>query len=177
MQAGIDRFIKPECVKVYGEPMLNLRIRPFRPDDLNTLVVFWSEVENDPVISGDFFSPTDENMSRWRSYVLSVHEEDKNQVLVAEVDGRVIGFTIYMSQMRTPLEANIRCATINDLYVCPEFRRKGIATELMKRAFAYVKFKGATHVRLNVTKNNLPALNLYRKLGFGDYSIIMRREL
>jgi len=168
LQAGIDRFIKPECVKVHGEPRLKLHIRPFRPEDLETLVVFWSEVENDPVVSGDLFSPTDENMSRWRRYVLSTHEEDENQVLVAEVDGRMIGFTIYRSQMRTPLEANIRCATINDLYVCPGFRRRGIATELMKKAFAYVKSKGATHVRLNVIKSNLPALNLYRKLGFGD---------
>ena len=47
----------------------------------------------------------------------------------------------------------------------------------MKRAFEYVKSKGATHVRLNVMTSNIPALNLYHKLGFKDYSIIMRKKL
>ena len=162
---------------MYGESILKLHIRPFNPKDLETLVAFWCEVENDPAVSGDFFSPTDENKSRWRKYVLSIHEEDENQILVAEVDCEVVGFTIYRSQMSTPLEANIRCATVNDLYVRPDVRRRGIAIELMKRAFEHVKSKGATHVRLNVIKSNFPALNLYRKLGFEDYSIIMRKKL
>jgi ribosomal-protein-alanine N-acetyltransferase len=63
------------------------------------------------------------------------------------------------------------------MYVVPEFRRKRIASELMNRVFEYVKSKGVTHVRLNVLTSNIPAINLYKRMGFQDSSIIMRKTL
>jgi len=53
----------------------------------------------------------------------------------------------------------------------------GIASTLMNRVFEYVKSKGVTHIRLNVMESNIPAYNLYEKMGFVDYSIIMMKQL
>jgi hypothetical protein len=63
---------------------MKIDIRTFQPSDIETLTDFWTEIENDPTVSGDFFSPTCENKIRWRKHVLNVHKEDENQILGAE---------------------------------------------------------------------------------------------
>ena len=156
---------------------MKINIRTFQPSDIDTLMDFWTEIENDPTVSGDFFSPTEENKSRWRKYVLNVHEEDENQILVAEHEEKIIGFIKFITLENRPLESDIKCSLLSLMYVVPEFRRKRIASELMNRVFEYVKSKGVTHVRLNVLTLNIPAMNLYKKMGFQDYSIIMRKKL
>ena len=156
---------------------MKINIRTFQPSDIDTLMDFWTEIENDPTVSGDFFSPTEENKSRWRKYVLNVHEEDENQILVAEHEEKIIGFIKFITLENRALESDIKCSLLSLMYVVPEFRRKRIASELMNRVFEYVKSKGVTHVRLNVLTSNIPAMNLYKKMGFQDYSIIMRKKL
>ncbi len=154
-----------------------LNIRPFKLLDLDTLVSFWREIENNPTVSGDFFSPSHENEVRWRKYILSVYEEDENQILIAENDDKIVGFIKIKTLETRPLVSDIKCSLISLMYVLREFRRMGIASTLMNRVFEYVQSKGATHVRLNVIACNTPAYNLYEKMGFEDYSIMMRKKL
>jgi len=112
---------------------MKINIRTFQPSDIDTLMDFWTEIENDPTVSGDFFSPTEENKSRWRKYVLNVHEEDENQILVAEHEEKIIGFIKFITLENRPLESDIKCSLLSLMYVVPEFRRKRIASELMNR--------------------------------------------
>lgn len=156
---------------------MTLNIRPFKPLDLDILVSFWREIENNPTVSGDFISPSHENETRWRKYILSVYEEDENQILIAENDDKIVGFIKIKTFETLPLVSNIKCSLIGLMYVLPEFRRLGIASTLMNRVFEYVKSKGVTHVRLNVMGSNTPAYNLYEKMGFVDYSIMMMKQL
>ena len=156
---------------------MTLNIRPFKPLDLDTLVSFWREIENNPTVSGDFFSPSHENEARWRKHILSVYEEDENQILIAEKDDKIVGFIKIITLVTYPLVSNIKCSLISDMYVLPEFRRMGIASALMNRVFEYVKSKGVTYVRLNVMASNTTAYNLYEKMGFEDYSTIMMKQL
>lgn len=57
--------------------------------------------------------------------------------------------------------------------VSPARRRHGIATRLLERCFAISARQGATSVRLEVRPSNIPAIELYRKLGF---EVIGRRH-
>lgn len=153
---------------------LRLKIRPFRPDDLKELTKFWREMQSNPIVSGDFSLATDENVAKWQQYVMKVHEEDENQVLVAEVDGKVVGYVFFENRAGTALETAYTWASVNDLYVHPAYRRKGIATKLMKHTFDYLKSIGVTHVRLYVMIDNHAAINLYRKFGFKDLQLRMQ---
>lgn len=58
---------------------------------------------------------------------------------------------------------------LDSLAVRSDYRGQGIATELMKSAFDPQKT-----VYLEVRESNLPAINLYKKLGFEEYA--MRRD-
>jgi ribosomal-protein-alanine N-acetyltransferase len=55
---------------------------------------------------------------------------------------------------------------INTLAVAPEFRRRGIATRLMRRVLAETANEGARKATLEVRASNQAALALYERLGF-----------
>ncbi len=51
------------------------------------------------------------------------------------------------------------------LAIQPDFRNKGLGTQLMEKAFEALKSKGFTQVSLSVDQDN-QAVNLYYRLGF-----------
>lgn len=92
-----------------------------------------------------------------------VLESDSDIYLVAAEDGRVVGYC--------GLWGVIDEGQITNVAVAPDSRRKGVAgqmlTELMKEAIAH-KY---TEFTLEVRKSNMPAIDLYHKLGFKDEGI------
>jgi len=78
----------------------------------------------------------------------------RSTVLVAEVSGRVVGFTAFEKD------------TLGWLYVSPVHSREGIGTLLVGKAIEEIKNTGVSTLKINVLKGNAPALRLYTKLGF-----------
>ena len=60
--------------------------------------------------------------------------------------------------------------TIGNVAVLPEYRRRGIARQLVQAAVDYAQQRGARAVILNVLDGNVPAYRLYESLGFEPYS-------
>ena len=54
---------------------------------------------------------------------------------------------------------------IDEIWVAPEFRRKGIAKKLMKKAFDCQKKTDAVEVRVYVGEDNHAAQELYEQCG------------
>jgi len=154
-----------------------VEIRPMRPGDLRDLVRFWADMSSNPSASGLFYPPTEENKAKWARWVLKVHDEDEEQVLVAEEDGQVVGFILFRIRTDLPLWTPHKVAIIYDLYVKPGWRRKGIATELISRALEVMRSRGVDHVRVTALATNEPAMRLYRRLGFREYAITFSKEL
>lgn len=76
--------------------------------------------------------------------------------------GRVLGF---VRAMRQGLEQDWWIAGLG---VRPLFRRRGIGEALVGEALARLREGGVSKVRLEVNRANLPAIKLYRKLGFKE---------
>lgn len=153
------------------------KVRPFRRSDLEQLTSFWKELLSDSTAAVSPVLVTDENVSRWQRYVMKIHEEDENQFFVAEFDGRLVGYILFLKQSEYPLTTSASWASINELYVDLSYRRKGIGIKLMEQALKYLKTKGITYVRINVNVGNQAAINLYRKFGFKDHSLGMQLTL
>lgn len=80
------------------------------------------------------------------------------------------------------------CIYIINLVVLPEYRKCGVATQLMEvMTKFYLKKCADLHITLDVTKTNIPAVKLYQKLGFtvpdfatknkGDDEMVMSQPL
>lgn len=79
---------------------------------------------------------------------------------VAEQDGSVVGFATW-AETADAIE-------LEDLFVDPGYRRRGIAAALVSRIAEVVRARGAE--RLEVTANP-HALGFYRAVGFADCGI------
>lgn len=84
-------------------------------------------------------------------------------LLVAELDGRIAGILDAESSPRKRMQ---HVGTLH-LSVHPKFRRRGIATALMKAAIDWAKKNPVIEkLTLEVFRTNRPAIRLYEKTGF-----------
>jgi GNAT superfamily N-acetyltransferase len=83
--------------------------------------------------------------------------------VVADADGAVIGMATVAERYSPGWVGALLC--VNDVFVLPAFRRRGIATALLARAADQAIRRGALFIELNVRADN-PARWLYRAVGF-----------
>jgi ribosomal protein S18 acetylase RimI-like enzyme len=55
---------------------------------------------------------------------------------------------------------------VDDVFVLPEWRRRGIAKRLVGEGIRYLREQGLEEVRLDVVQTNEPAISLYRSMGY-----------
>lgn len=84
-------------------------------------------------------------------------------IFAAKLDGRYVGFTqLYPTFSSVAMK---KAYILNDLYVCPQARRRGVAEQLMHVAFDYAKEQNARFLKLETVVTNLNAQALYEKMG------------
>lgn len=70
--------------------------------------------------------------------------------------------TVYFSYASSIIS---KIAIMNDLYTSEEYRKKGIATKLIKHCEKYAKERGAVRLQWVTAASNEPAQSIYRALG------------
>lgn len=84
--------------------------------------------------------------------------------LVAELDGRVIGYI--RLALSTSLACNAHVRQIQGLAVLDEGRGRGVGRALVRAAVEEARRQGARRVTLRVLAHNTPARKLYESEGF-----------
>jgi GNAT superfamily N-acetyltransferase len=90
--------------------------------------------------------------------------EAKFRTMIAELDSQAVGFAVFFPYYSTWRGSGIY---LEDLYVRPEFRKRGIGTALLAQLAHKAREENCTFVRWAVLDWNEPALNLYASLGAG----------
>jgi GNAT superfamily N-acetyltransferase len=83
---------------------------------------------------------------------------------IAELDGAPVGLMTLFPTYST--YKGRRCLHVNDLYVAPEARQRGIARRLMARACRMALERGCCRVELKVLETNA-ARDFYESIGMG----------
>lgn len=95
---------------------------------------------------------------------LRMAEFGRASMLVAEVEGQVIGFGM-LSQLG-------KRAEISDLIVQPRWRNQGIGTLLIQRLLVSAQQMPINTVEIGVAQRNSRALALYQRLGFTPFQTL-----
>ena len=104
-------------------------------------------------------------------------DKDNNQLFIAVYNNEIVGYA-YVKIITTSDSPEIYTeASISGIYVKENYRRQGIATKLINEAKKWCINKGVSYLKLNVLEGNRTALNLYKKLGFNDFSRVLRNKL
>lgn len=155
-----------------------MSIRPFRaPNDLQTLADIipkafqypeneaWSIQEDEVENLVDSMQSIRKIWWVFRTLQIFVPMlKDALRGFVWEEDGQVVGSVNVLRQGRTDQW------TIGNVAVLPEYRRRGIARQLVEQSIEYAKGREAKTIILDVVAGNVPAYELYEKLGFEHYS-------
>jgi ribosomal-protein-alanine N-acetyltransferase len=84
--------------------------------------------------------------------------------MVAEYDGRVVGFIVYEAPKGRMLVTNIA--------VDPEFQRHGIARHMIQKLVSKMIYQQRHKIAIEIRETNLPALLCFRALGFKSVTIL-----
>jgi ribosomal protein S18 acetylase RimI-like enzyme len=106
-------------------------------------------------------------------------EQYRGQLFVAESDGCIAGYVSVWARTRSdePDDGPTEFAYISDFVVLPEYRRHGVARQLLARAEEYARSDGAVFLRLGVKGGNTTAYAFYAQAGFVEFSSQLEKKL
>lgn len=132
-----------------------LEIRKAEPEDAEALLAMDSATWSPRV------TPTPRRDSESPFFTERTKPAD---VLVAERDGRILGYVIV--HQPTSLSSRAHVFEINGLAVDPQHHRRGIGRYLVEEAKREAQRRGARKLTLRVLSPNAPARRLYESCGF-----------
>ncbi|MEU7032150.1 GNAT family N-acetyltransferase [Streptomyces sp. NPDC046237] len=86
--------------------------------------------------------------------------DDLHEIVAVDADDTLVGF------IAVGVEEWNRRLVVHQVTVHPDHRGRGIGGELMRRALAHGRERGARTAWLEVTSVNAPAVRAYRRMGF-----------
>ena len=86
--------------------------------------------------------------------------------LIAEADGAIVGVALYFTEFST--WRGKRGVYLQDIYVKPTARSRGVGEMLIKRLAKEAKALGATYLRLAVDRENLGGARFYERMNFTE---------
>ena len=107
------------------------------------------------------------------NYFKNIINNENNILLCYEEDNIIKGY-IYLKPVNNDSQ---NCYLIDGLYVDNEYRNKGIATKLIENALNVIKETNVAVVDINVMANNSVAISLYKRFGFNEFRISLRKNI
>lgn len=156
-----------------------MTIRPATPADLpalGRLGALLIRIHND-FDRQRFFAPPSNPEEGYAWFLGSQLDDPDVVVLVAEVDGRVVGYVYAGVEPHSWKELREECGFVHDLIVDPGARGQGAGERLLEAAVAWLKDKGMPRVMLWTAEPNVGAQRLFARHGFRRTMVEMTREL
>ena len=98
--------------------------------------------------------------------------KNKNNILLCYEEDNIIKGYIYLKPVNND---NQNGYLIDGLYVDIAYRNNGIATKLIDNALTIIK--DVDFIDINVMSQNIDAINLYKKFGFNELKISLRKNI
>jgi ribosomal protein S18 acetylase RimI-like enzyme len=152
-------------------------IRPAEPRDLPSLHALWKAFMAEQAQLDARATPSDDASERGRTTLRDAVGSKQAIVLVAEQKGAVVGFVAGHTSAPSPVYAGGVEAYLTELYIAPDARRQGLATQLMERAVAWARERGLTRVRYDVLAANHASRATWKQAGIDPISLTYAVEL
>lgn len=117
---------------------------------------------------------TPDELKQQRGLAMMLGPGDQRVVLVAEAERRVVGMCT--AQILISTAEGGPAALIEDLVVDAGFRGQGIGSSLLRKVECWAMEKGVQRLQLLADRDNLSALEFYRKIGWQHTRLICLRK-
>ncbi len=109
--------------------------------------------------------------------LLYLIEAPTAEVVVAEIDGQVVGSGYALIKEAKPYLKHSHYAYLGFMYVKPEYRGRGVNKAILVALQDWAISQNIREIRLEVYEENIVAKNAYEKAGFKGNLLEMRLEL
>jgi len=162
-----------------------VKVRRGRLADVPAVLELWKDflAEMEPLVlkSNPAFKPYTEKsrdaVKKFKAFLTKKVRSRNGALFIAEEGGEAVGYCLCFIKEETPIFTLKRVGYISDLYVRKAFRGKGLSSKFRRAAFKWFKSKGIKHASITVNCANPRARKIYRKWGFFDYHLEMRRKI
>lgn len=126
-----------------------------------------------------FIAPGDGSQASegYAQFLGSQLDEDGVLVLVAERDGKIVGYAYAAVEPLSWKELRDECGFVHDLLVADDARRSGVGDALLDRAIDWLREQGMPRVVLWTSPHNESARRLFERRQFRPTMIEMTLEL
>ena len=161
---------------------MNLYLRPASAADAEAIIRLHHDAFHEtaaafyPLETLDAWSspPSEARYERFRQAMLNGEE----LLVVAEVDGQVVGFVLGMVIDLMPDIFDQRpSGFLADIYVEPQVRRQGVGRSLVNALVEWFRQCGIHAFDWHVSSNNSEGIAFWRSIGGRDVMIRMRAEV
>jgi ribosomal protein S18 acetylase RimI-like enzyme len=138
---------------------VNRRVRPATPEDVPTLVALMSA----------FYAESDYPLpaaSATRAFSALLADDRLGGAWLAEFDGVAVGHVVLTVSFS--MEYGGLRGFVDDLYVRPEARRRGVGAALLAAVRASCAARGVRAMLVEVGPDNTGARSLYERAGYAD---------
>ncbi len=97
--------------------------------------------------------------------------------LVLEIQGKVVGYVNGYLVENNEIYYKEPVAYLDCLCIDKSVRKQGLGKKLLDEFINAVKKQGIKYVKLNAFEDNIPAVNLYKKEGFEEYSVYYMKKI
>jgi len=123
------------------------------------------------------FELSENGKERYSKYLERKFSEKSTKLLVATQNGEMVGFMLCLLSPNAPIFKEKTIGVVSDVYVCPEFRKRGVAKKMLKVAIRWFHKNKVTSVQLSVAAANLEARSAWGQLGFKPHMMMKRLDL
>ena len=151
--------------------------------DIPAIVTIWEEfmkdhdamlIKENPILKPYLYK--NKNASNNYKKFVQKHIKSKNGIVyIAEIDGKIAGYTLIFIKDEIPIFKIKKTGFGSDLFVKKEFRGRNISSKLSSIAIKWLKGKAIKCLSLTLYSDNKLAHSIYKKWGFIDYKIEMRK--
>lgn len=106
------------------------------------------------------------------NYFNNIIDNPNNVLLAYYIEDEIVGYILIKN-----LNTNDKVCLLDGLYVEENYRNKGIANQLINEALNISKENNCKYVDINVMYKNELAKEIYKKLGFNEFKLNLRKEI
>ena len=153
-------------------------VRDAAEADLDRVGELWAEmVDYHCGFDSRFWRRKPDGAEIFQKWMAEAIDDEKRVLVVAEMDGRVVGFVHgHLTDAPPPMLDKIS-GTITDVAVTAGCRDCGVGKQMMAVVLDWFKARSAEDVSLMAALPNPRAIRFYESLGFERHLVSMRKSL
>ena len=114
-----------------------------------------------------------------RDHIYNIWDDPEQEIVVADLDGTICGFAVlhHIVKPATPFMYERDFIDVDEFCVDKDYRRQGVASEMITFMRNYAREKGFNRIELNMWEFNRDALAFYETVGFKTYRRYMEMKV